>query len=164
MRVSLFKLGLVLISIGTVWISFVFVETEKMHDETVVLKHSNSFELKAEFTGADVGFYKVYMPEFSGEEVFVQILDIRGNVIQEQKIQTKMSVGYFDFDEDGTYTVRITNISESQTSLEVEFGNTNSQQMTPAGVLILVGAVTVMIMSYLRIKNYSMAQPEEKIS
>ena len=32
---------------------------------------------------------------------FVQILDKNLNVIQEQKINTKFSVGYFDFDKDG---------------------------------------------------------------
>ena len=72
-----------------------------------MLKQSNSFELKSEFIGADIGFYKVYMPEFTGEEVFVQILDTKDNVIQEERIQTKMSVGYFDFNENGMYTVKL---------------------------------------------------------
>ena len=31
--------------------------------------------------------------------MFVQILDTKDNIIQEEKIQTKMSVGYFDFDD-----------------------------------------------------------------
>ena len=152
-----------LFSIGIIWISFVFVETEKIHDQ-ILLKESNSFELKSEFTGTDIGFYKVYMPEFSGEEVFVQILDTRENIIQEQKIQTKMSVGYFDFTEDGTYTLKATNISKNQINLQVELGNTNSQQMIPAGILILIGSVTMIIMSYMKIKNYNMAQPDENIS
>ena len=72
----LFKLGLVLTIIGIIWISFVFVETEKTQG-TILLKQSNSFELKSEFTGVDIGFYRVYMPEFAGEEVFVQILDTK---------------------------------------------------------------------------------------
>jgi len=162
-KVSLFKLGLGLAIIGIVWISFIFVETEKTHD-TILLKQSNSFELKSEFTGIDIGFYRVHMPEFTGEEVFVQILDAKDNVIQEEQIQTKMSVGYFDFSEDGTYTVKVTNISKNQINLQVEFGNTNSQQMIPAGVLILVGAVTMIVMSYLKIKNYKIEQPDENIS
>ncbi len=96
MKISLFKVGLALTIIGIIWISFVFVETEKTHD-IILLKQSNSFELKSEFTGTDIGFYRIYMPEFAGEEVFVQILDAKDNVIQEELIQTKMSVGYFDF-------------------------------------------------------------------
>ena len=149
--------------VGVIWISFIFVETEKIYDE-ILLKQSNSFESKLEFTGADIGFYKVYMPEFSGEEIFVQILDTQDNIIQEERIQTKMSVGYFDFNENGTYTVKVTNISKNLINMQVEFGNTNSQEMIPAGVLILVGAVTIIVMSYLKIKNYNMAQPDENIS
>jgi len=157
------KLGLGLTIIGIIWISFIFVETEKIQD-TILLKQSNSFELKLEFTGADIGFYRIYMPEFSGEEVFVQILDTKDNVIQEEEIHTKMSVGYFDFNEDGTHTVKITNISKNQINLQVEFGNTNSLQMIPAGILILVGSLIMIAMSYLKIKNYKIEQPDENIS
>jgi len=162
-KVSLFKLGLGLTIIGIIWISFIFVETEKTND-IILLKQSDSFELMSEFTGADIGFYKVYMPEFAGEKVFVQILDTKDNVIQEERIQTKMSVGYFDFNEDSTYTIKVTNISKNQINLQVEFGNTNSQQMIPAGVLILIGAITIIVMSYLKIKNYKIEQPDENIS
>ena len=162
MKVSLFKLGLGLTIIGIIWISFVFAETEKTQG-TILLKQSNSFELKSEFTGVDIGFYRVYMPEFAGEEVFVQILDTKDNVIREELIQTKMSVGYFDFYEDGTHTIKVTNISKNQINLQVEFGNTNSQQMIPAGILILVGSVTMIVMSYLKIKNYKIEQPDENI-
>lgn len=160
---SPFKIGLALIIVGIIWISVIFVETEKIHD-SVVLKQSNSFELKSEFQGIDIGFYKVYMPEFTGEEVFVQILDTKGNVIQEEKIQTKMSVGYFDFNENGIHTLKITNISKNPIDLQIEFGNTNSQEMIPAGVLILVGVITIIVMSYLKIKNHNIEQPDENIS
>ncbi len=163
MKASLLKLGLGLTIIGIIWISFIFVETEKIQD-TILLKQSNSFELKLEFSGLDIGFYRVYIPEFTGEEVFVQILDAKDNVIREERIQTKMSVGYFDFNEDGTYTVKVTNISKNQINLQVEFGNTNSQQMIPAGILILVGAITMIVMLYLKIKNYKIEQPDENIS
>jgi len=163
MKISLLKLGLGLTIIGIIWISFIFVETEKIQD-TILLKQSNSFELKLEFTGADIGFYRIYMPEFSGEEVFLQILDTKDNVIQEQEIHTKMSVGYFDFNEDGTHTVKVTNISKNQINLQIEFGNTNSLQMIPAGVMILVGSLTMIIMGYLKITNYKIEQPDENIS
>ena len=151
-----------LIIIGIIWISFVFAETEKTQG-TILLKQSNSFELKSEFTGVDIGFYRIYMPEFSGEEVFIQILDTKDNVIREELIRTKMSVGYFDFYEDGTHTIKVTNISKNQINLQVEFGNTKSQEMTLAGILILAGAVTMIVRSYLKIKNYKIEQPDENI-
>ena len=163
MMISPFKLGLGLVIVGIIWVSFIFDETEKIHD-SILLKQSNSFELKSKFTGVDIGFYKIHMLEFTGEGIFVQILDTKDNVIQEQKIQTKMSVGYFDFNEDGIHTIKVTNISKNPIDLQVEFGNTTSQKMVIAGVLILVGAVVMMIMSYMKIKNYNIEQPDENIS
>jgi hypothetical protein len=104
------------------------------------------------------------MPEFSGEEIFVQILDTKDNIIQEQKVQTKMSVGYFDFSENGIYTLKVTNISKNPINLQIEFGNTNSQKMYPTGIMILAGALLMIITSYFKIKNYKIEHPEENIS
>ncbi|WP_428326249.1 hypothetical protein [Nitrosopumilus sp.] len=163
MKVSLFKIGLTLVIVGMIWISITFADTEKIQEQTI-LKQSSSFELKSQFTGTDIGFYKVYMPEFSGQEIFIQILNVKDNVIQEQIIQTKMSVGYFDFSEDGVYTVKVTNLAKNQVNLEIEFGNTNSKEMIPPGILILIGSIAMIVMSYLKIKNYKMAQPDENIS
>ena len=163
MKISPFKLGLILVIVGIVWTAFIFDETEKKHD-SAVLKQSNSFEVKSELFGIDIGYYKLHMPEFSGEEVFVQVLDTKENVIAEQRVQTKLSVGYFDFNENGEYTLKITNIAENQIDIQVEFGNTNSQKMVPSGIMVLAGALAMMIMSYIKIKNYNIEQPEENIS
>ena len=162
-KLSLFKLGLGLLIVGMVWISFIFDESEKANDSTLLKQHS-SFALKLGFMGEDIGFYKIYMPKFLGEELFVQILDNKGNVIEEQKIQTKLSVGYFDFNENGIYTVKITNISKNPIELQAELGDTSSKKMIPAGILTFAGALTIIIMSYVRIRNYSMEQPDENIS
>ena len=157
------KVGLVMVIIGTIWTSFIFNETEKIHD-SILLKNSNSFETKTELTGSDIGYYKFYMHEFSGNEIFVQVLDTKDNIIREQKIQTKMSVGYFDFNENGTYTLKISNISEDIIYIQIEFGNTNSQKMLPSGIMVLAGAILIMIASYFKIKNYKIEQPEANIS
>ena len=163
MKISPFKLGLALVIVGIVWTAFIFDETEKRYD-TVMLKESSSFQTKQEFSGIDIGYFKLYMPEFSGEEVFVQILDTKENVIREEMIQTRMSVGYFDFNEDGEYTIKITNIAKNPINIQIEFGNTNSQKMYPSGIMILAGAIILLMMSYMKIKNYSIEQPEENIS
>jgi len=163
MRNLSLKVGLILVIIGVIWTSLIFDETEKIHDSTL-LKASNSFEIKTEFAGSDIGYYKFYMPEFAGNEIFVQVLDTKNNIIQEQKIQTKMSVGYFDFNENGTYTLKISNISEDIIDIQIEFGNTNSQKMLPSGIMILAGAILIMIASYFKIKNYKIEQPEANIS
>jgi hypothetical protein len=163
MKISPFKLGLVLVIVGMVWTAFVFDETEKRYD-SIVLKQSNSFEVKSGFFGTDIGYYKLYMPEFAGEEIFVQILDTKENVIAEQMVKTKLSVGYFDFNGNGEYTLKITNIAKNSIDIQTEFGNTNSQKMFPSGIMVLVGALVMMIMSYMKIKNYKIEQPEENIS
>ena len=149
--------------IGIVWTALIFDETEKKY-ELVILKQTSSFETKSEFLGVDIGYFKLYMPEFSGEEVFVQILDPKENIIQEQMIQTKMSVGYFDFDENGEYTLKITNVAKNEIQMDVEFGNTNSQKMYPSGILIFVGSIVMFTIAYFKIKNYNIEQPEENIS
>ena len=163
MRISAFKVGLALVIIGMIWVSVIFNETEKNHEESL-LKKSNSIESKLEFSGIGIGYYKIYMPEFSNENLFVQILDKNLNVIQEQKINTKFSVSYFDFDKNGVYTIRVSNISENSISLQVEFGDTHSQKMVAPGIMILVGSLIMMLISYLKIKNYNIEQPDENIS
>ncbi len=163
MKISPFKLGLVLVIVGMIWTAFIFDETGKRYD-SILLEQSNSFEVKSEFFGTDIGYYKLYMPEFAREEIFVQILDTKGNVIAEQMVETKLSVGYFDLNENGEYTLKITNIAKNSIGIQTEFGNTNSQKMLPSGIMVLVGALVMMIMSYMKIKNYKIEQPEENIS
>ena len=163
MKISAFKIGLVLVIIGMIWVSVIFNETEKNHEDTL-LKKSSSIESKLEFTGVDIGYYKIYMPEFNDESVFVQILDKNLNVIQEQKINTKFSVAYFDFSRDGVYTIKVSNISENSINVQIEFGDTHSQKMVAPGIMILVGSLIMMLISYLKIKNYNIEQPDENIS
>ena len=163
MKAPVLKIGIVLIIIGIVWTSVVFNETEKSHDEAF-LEESTSMESKLEFTGKDIGYYKIYMPEFTNENIFVQILDTNLNVIKEQKINTKFLVSYFDFNKDGTYTIKVSNISENQVNVQIEFGDTNSQEMVIPGLMILTGSLLIMLISYLKIKNYKIEQPDENIT
>ncbi len=163
MKYRSLKIGLILVIVGTIWTSAIFSETEKIQND-MVLKKLDSFETKTEFTGSDIGYYKLYVNEFSGNEIFVQVLDTKNNIIQEQKVQTKMSVGYFDFSENGTHTLKISNISEDSINLQMEFGSTNSEKMVPSGIMILVGAVLIMTISYFKIKNYKIEQPEANIT
>ncbi|MFB5629052.1 MAG: hypothetical protein ACE5RR_03875, partial [Nitrosarchaeum sp.] len=100
MKIFTFKIGLVLSIIGIIWVSFVFLQGDRISEETV-LKSSNSYDIESNFEGVGIGYYKIFMPEFVGEQVFVQILDKNLNTISEQSIQTKMSVGYFDFEKSG---------------------------------------------------------------
>jgi hypothetical protein len=163
MKISALKIGLAVVIIGMIWVSAVFNETEKNH-ETIVLEKSNSIESKLEFAENGIGYYKIYMPEFTEEKVFVQILDTNLNIIEEQKIKTKFSVSYFDFNKNGIYTIKVSNISENQVNVQIEFGDTNSDKMIVPGFMILLGSLLIMLISYLKIKNYNIEQPDENIT
>ncbi len=163
MKVSLFKIGIILSVIGMIWISVVFLERDKI-SEDFLLESSSSQSIKMDFVGKDIGYYKIFMPEFSGEEIFVQVLDDDKNIISEQSVHTKMSVGYFDFENSGKYLINIANISKNSINMQIEFGNTNSQNMISSGIIIVVGAVMIILASYMKLKNYRLEQPDENIS
>ena len=163
MKISFFKIGIILGIIGIVWISIIFLQTDKISEE-FQLESLNSHKLQLDFEGEDIGYYKIFMPEFAGEEVFVQILDTKKSVISEQSVQTKMSVAYFDFYKSGNYTVNITNISKKVIILQVELGNTNAQDMIPSGIMIGISGILIMIASFIKLKNYRIEHPDENIS
>jgi len=162
LRPSLFKIGIGLTILGMIWLSFVFYGGNKTLED-FSLKSSDSMEIEMYFEGEDIGYYKIFMPEFSGQEVFVQILDQNQNVISDEVVKTKMSVGYFDF-EGGAYVFKITNISNDQMNLEVEFGDTKGKEMIIPGILTLAGGLMIVIGSYIKLRDYRIEQPDENIS
>lgn len=158
------RIGIILCVIGMIWISIVFLEGNRVTEE-FTLEPTNSHNIKVDLVGGEgIGYYKIFMPEFSSDELFIQIIDTKKNIISEQSIHTKMSVGYFDFKKNGEYSINILNISETLINLKVEFGNTNSQNMIPSGIIILVGTVLIILAAYLKLQNYKIEQPDENIS
>ena len=148
--------------LGMIWLSVVFDEGDKTL-ENFSLKSSESAEIEMYFEGKDIGYYKIFMPEFVGEGVFVQILDQNQNVISDGIIETKMSVGYFDF-EGGSYVVKISNLSNDQMNLKIEFGDTNGREMIFPGIVTLAGGLMIVISLYIKLRDYRIEQPDEKIS
>jgi hypothetical protein len=145
-----------------IWLSVVFNEGDRV-SESFSLKSLDSTEIEMNFEGKDIGYYKIFLPEFSGQGVFVQILDQNQNVISDEIVETKMSVGYFDF-EGGTYVAKITNLSNDQMNLEVEFGDTNGREMIMPGIVTLAGGLMIIIASYIKLRDYRIEQPDENIS
>ena len=159
----MFKVGTGLTILGMVWLSVVFDEGDRV-SESFLLKSSDSTEIEMNLEGKDIGYYKIFMPEFSGEGVFVQILDQNQNVISDEIVETKMSVGYFDFEVGGTHIVKITNLSNNQINLEVEFGDTNGREMIMPGIVTLAGGLMIVISLYIKLRDYRIEQPDENIS
>jgi len=146
-----------------IWISLVFLEGEKISDE-FLLESSESNSVSMNFKDSGIGFYKIFMPEYLGHEIFVQVRDMNKNIISEQNVHTKMSVGYFKFEKSGKYTINLSNVSKDQINLQVEVGETNSQNLIPSGMIILIGAIIIITTSFLKLKNYKIEQPDENIS
>ncbi len=159
----MFKVGIGFTILGMVWLSVVFDEGDRV-SESFSLKSSDSTEIEMNFEGKDIGYYKIFLPEFSGQGVFVQILDQNQNVISDEIVETKMSVGYFDFELGGTYVAKITNLSNNQINLEVEFGDTNGREMIVPGIITLAGGLMIIIGSYIKLRDYRIEQPDENIS
>jgi len=149
--------------IGMIWISLVFVEGEKI-TEQFLLEPSNSHKMNLDFQGNGIGYYKIFMPEYLGYEIFVQVLDNNKNIISEQTVHTKMSVGYFEFERNGKYTINVSNISKEQINMQIEFGETNSENMIPSGIMILVGVILIISISFTKLNNYKIEHPDENIS
>jgi len=148
--------------IGMIWISFVFLQGDKT-SENIVIESTISHNLSLNFKGNGIGYYKVFMPEFAGNQVFAQILDKNNNIISEKNIQTKLSVGYFNFEKSGKYTIKITNPSEDRVNLQIELGDTNSEVIILPGIMILVGSIMIMTTSYVKLKNYRIEHPDKNI-
>lgn len=164
MRVSPFRIGLVLVVAGAIWAGMIFAGAERQHVEGE-MTHSDSLEMDVRLAGSGIGYLVVHVLDFSAQdELFVSVLDQDGNVIREEIFKTRMAVQYFEGDDYTQYTVRITNISGHTIGVQAESGDTAAHAMMPAGLLILVGSLSMMLASYIRLYNYSMTQPDEKIS
>jgi len=145
-----------------IWLSLVFDEGERI-SENFFLKSSESAEIELYLEGQDIGYYKIFMPNFSGQRVFVQILDQHHNVISDGIVETKMSVGYFDF-EGGEMVAKVTNLSDENIILEIEFGDTNGREMIIPGIITLTGGLIIVIALYFKLRDYRIEQPDENIS
>ena len=163
MRLSKFKIGIALTAVGMIWLSLVFYQGDKTM-ENFSLQSSESAEMQMYFEGKDIAFYKIFIPEFSGDGVFVQVMDQNHNIISDGVVATKMSVGYFDFETSGEYTIKITNLSKQQMNLEVEFGDTNGREMVIPGIITLVGGLMIVVALYIKLRDYRIEQPDENIS
>ena len=159
---SLFKIGLILSIIGVVFVGYGFYEGEKI-SQTFLLDTEQTESLDLRLQDSGIGFYKISVPDL-GDSVFIQIVDSQHNVLADKKIETKTAVNYFDFENSNVYTLKVTNLSDHQISVQIEFGDTNLSQIRYPGIVLYVGLVLLMISGYRRLKNYKIAQPDENIS
>ena len=149
--------------IGSIWVALVFSTAEKTsQDLNIGTKESASIDLDLKNKG--LGFYKITIPNYSKESVLVKVLEPQGNAIDLKRIETKMSVNYFEFSYTGKYTLEVTNLSEIPIQIKAEFGNTKSIEFAFPSFIALIGACLIIWSGYKRLRNYSTAHPEENKS
>ena len=161
-KISFFKIGLILAVAGTLWIGLVFSNSDKIN-QSFNLNVEQTARLTISLPESGIGFYKTSIPDFD-DSIFIQVLDPDENVIADKKIETKMAINYFDFKKSGTYALKITNLSEDNIAVEIEFGDTSASQMRNPGIVLFIGIMLMIIFAFVRLKNYNIAQPDEKIS
>jgi len=162
MKLSLFKISILLVIIGVSGTIIVFSESEKL-EQFMTLKQTESDKISLYFEAGDIGYHKVTIPEFDGQGVFYRIVDDNYDIISKGLIQTKMSIRYFDVKESGMYTMILSNTAKEKMNYQVEIGSTGSMNIIiPAG-LMFVGGLLLLFTSYIKLKNYRIEQPDENI-
>ncbi len=162
MKLSLFKIGLILTVLGVILSAYTFSENHKI-SQSLTLDTTQTKTLDVDLIGEDIGFYKISLPSL-GDSVFVQIQNSKENVITDKKIETKSAVNYFDFRDSDIYTIKVTNLSENSLIVDIEFGQTNVSEMKYSGIVVLVGIILMIFSSYNYLKNHKIAQPDENSS
>ena len=156
MRLTLFKISILLIIIGASGTGVVFSDAER-GTEIMSLKQKESDDISMFFEANDIGYHKVTIPEFEGQGVFYRIVDENYDTISKGIVETKMSIRYFDVKETGVYTMVMTNLAQEKMNYEVEIGSTNAIIISiPAGVMF-VGGLLLLFASYMKLKNYRIA-------
>ena len=162
MKLTLFKISILLVIIGASGTGIIFSEAERTF-QSMLLKQNESDEISQYFEAGDVGYHKISIPEFEGQGVFYRIVNEDYDTISKGIAETKMSIRYFDVKESGAYTIILTNLAQEKMNYEVEIGSTNAIMISmPAGVMF-VGGLLLLFASYMKLKNYRIEQPDEKI-
>ena len=162
MGLSIFKISILLIIIGASGTGIIFSEADRT-SELMSLKQTESDQISMFFEENDIGYFTITNPEFQGQGVYFRIVDENFDTISKGIAETKMSIRYFDVKESGIYTIVLTNLAQEKMNYEIEIGSTNALIISiPAGVMF-VGGLLLLFSSYMKLRNYRIAQPDENI-
>ena len=162
MRLSIFKISILLIIIGASGTGIIFSEADRS-SQLMSLKQTESEQISMFFEENDIGYFTITNPEFQGQGVYFRVVDENFDTISKGIAETKMSIRYFDVKESGIYTIVLTNLAQEKMNYEIEIGSTNALIISiPAGVMF-VGGLLLLFSSYMKLKNYRIAQPDENI-
>ena len=162
MRLSLFKISILLVIIGASGTGIIFSESDKSY-QFMTLRQTESNEISLYFEADDIGYYKITIPEFQGQGVFYRIVDEKYDTVSKGISETKMSIRYFDVKESGMHTIILTSLSQEKMSYGIEIGSTDANRIIiPAGIMF-VGGLLLLLTSFMKLKNYRTEHPDENI-
>ena len=157
-NISSFKIGVIIVFIGVVWMSLIFSDGIQESDLTSINpQNSKTFDIS--LAGQGIAFYEIHIKNYQQSPLFVQLLESKDNIIAEQKIHTILSENYFNFNIDGNYVIRVTNISEQNIEFSIRYGDTKLEELLIPEIITFVGSSLLVYTIFLRMKNYSIAQP-----
>ncbi len=157
-NLSSFKNGIIIISIGIVWMWLIFSDgINESELISIIPQKSKTFDLP--LTGQGIAFYEINIKNYQQNPLFVQVLDQKGNIIAEQKIHTILSENYFDFSNKGNYVIRIKNFSEKNIEFSIRYGDTKLEELLIPEIVTFVGSTIMVFAIFRKMKYYSTAQP-----
>ena len=154
----MFRIALITIIIGAIWIDMVFSHTVK-DLENFNLDKLDSANIPLVLYGNGIGFYEISSNQYNNS-ILVKVLDSNGNYLNMRTITNKETVNYFIFQHTGEFTLELTNLSANPVQLTVEFGDTKYQKFLIPSLMIFVGVCLLMFTGYMKLRNYITAQPE----
>ena len=127
--------------------------------DLISINPQNSKTFNISLSGQGIAFYEIHIKNYQQNPLFVQILEPKGHIIAEQKIHTILSENYFNFNSNGNYNIRVTNISEQNIEFSIRYGDTKLEELLIPEIITFVGSSILIYAIFLRMNNYSIAQP-----
>jgi hypothetical protein len=157
-NISSFRNGIIIIFIGLVWTWLIF--SEGIYESELISIHPQKSEtFNFPLQGKGIAFYEINIKNYQQNPLFVQILEPNGNIIAEQKIHTILSENYFNFNSNGNYVIRVTNISEQNIEFSITYGDTKLEELLVPEIVIFIGSTILIYAIFRKMKHYSIAQP-----
>ena len=135
-----------------------------LQSEIISITPQKSETFNIFLTGEGIAFYEININNYQQTPLFVQILEPKGNIIAEQKIHTILSENYFNFNDNGNYVIRVTNISDQIIDFSIRYGDTKLQELLIPEIITFIGSSILIYAIFRKMKSYSIAQPKDTIS
>lgn len=160
-RLSVFRIGIILVVIGSIWTGLVFSSTIK-ESKDVILDRLDSSRISVDLNGNGLGFYVISTNSYNNV-LLAKILDSQGNYMEMKRITNKLTVNYFKFDKTGEVTLEVTNFADKPIELTTEIGDTKFQDFVIPAIIVFIGTCLLVFSGYKKLRTYITAQPDENI-